>query len=64
LTYKTIAVKLGNQGLARAVGNALNKNKDKNVSCHRVIQSSGKIGGFSGGKERNISLLRKEGVKI
>jgi len=54
LTYKAIAVKLGNQGLARAVGNALNKNKDKNVPCHRVIQSSGKIGGFSGGKERKI----------
>jgi len=37
------------------------------VPCHRVIMSNGKIGGFSGNKEKNIKkkieMLKKEGYK-
>lgn len=61
LTYKQVAVKLGNTGLARAVGNALNKNRDKKVPCHRVIRSDGNLGGYNGGKKKKFLLLKKEG---
>lgn len=64
LTYKQIAVKLGNWGLARAVGNALNKNKNPTVPCHRVVRSDGKIGGYAKGSLVKIKILRKEGVRI
>lgn len=60
LTYKEVAVKLGNPRLARAVGNALNKNRDLKVPCHRVIRSDGKLGGYRDGKKKSF-LLREEG---
>ena len=61
LTYKQVAVKLGNAKLARAVGNALNKNRDPKVPCHRVIRSDGKIGGYRKGTNKKALLLKKEG---
>lgn len=64
LTYKQIAVKLGNRGLARAVGNVLNKNKNPMVPCHRVIRSDGRIGGYREGSLQKIKILKKEGIKI
>lgn len=64
MTYKQVAVKLGNAGLARAVGNALNKNKDTKVPCHRVIRSDGQAGGYAKGTKKKIAILKKEGVKI
>jgi O-6-methylguanine DNA methyltransferase len=64
LTYKEVAVKLGNRKLARAVGNALNKNCDAKIPCHRVVRSDGKIGGFRRGSFAKIKILRREGVKI
>lgn len=62
-TYKEIANKLGTKAY-RAVGNALNKNKDRSVPCHRVVNSDGCIGGFAWGINKKILLLRKEGVII
>jgi methylated-DNA-[protein]-cysteine S-methyltransferase len=64
LTYKQVAVKLGCAKLARAVGNALNKNKDSEVPCHRVIRSDGKIGGYNKGSLAKIRNLKREGIKI
>ena len=64
LTYQEIAVKLGNTKLARAVGNALNKNFNPKVPCHRVVRSSGQVGGYNRGSLNKIRLLKKEGVKI
>ena len=64
LTYKQVALKLGNVGLARAVGNALNKNRDKKVPCHRVIRSSGYVGGYASGADKKIAVLKKEGIEI
>jgi len=61
LTYKQVAVKLGNGGLARAVGNALNKNRNKKVPCHRVIRSDGRSGGYNQGEKEKVKLLRKDG---
>ncbi|MBW2993321.1 MGMT family protein, partial [Candidatus Woesearchaeota archaeon] len=45
-TYKLVAEKL-NIKAYRAVGNALNKNKNKSVPCHRVVKSNGFVGGFA-----------------
>lgn len=63
-TYKEIAKALGSPKAVRAVGNALNANPFKNVPCHRVVQSSGKIGGFAHGSHTKEKKLKKEGVKI
>ena len=61
LTYKEVARKIGNPLAFRAVGNVLNKNHDKDVPCHRVIRSDGKIGGYNGGGEFKIKRLIDEG---
>ena len=34
------------------------------VPCHRVIKSTGEIGGFASGTRNKIKLLRKEGIQI
>lgn len=64
MSYKEVAKLLGYPKAWRAVGNALNKNKDKKVPCHRVVKTDGKVGGFSSGQKRKIGLLKKEGVII
>jgi methylated-DNA-[protein]-cysteine S-methyltransferase len=64
LTYKQVALKLGKVGYARAVGNALNKNRYKNVPCHRVIRSDGNVGGYAQGSDKKAEILKREGVKI
>lgn len=63
-TYKEIAKKLGNARLARAVGNALNKNRNASVPCHRVVRSDYSVGGFAWGTKAKIKKLQSEGVKI
>ena len=63
-TYRKIASGLGNRKLARAVGNALNKNFDPEIPCHRVIRADGKVGGYNRGSLNKARLLKKEGVKI
>jgi methylated-DNA-[protein]-cysteine S-methyltransferase len=63
-TYKLLAKAIGNQKAARAAGNALNKNRDPKVPCHRVARSDGAIGGFRDGAAAKIKILRKEGVNI
>lgn len=65
ITYKELAKKIGHPRAYRAVGNALNKNPDlKTIPCHRVIRSSGKIGGYNKGVRKKAALLKKEGVII
>lgn len=62
-TYQEIAKAIGKPRSARAVGNALNKNRDKNVPCHRVIRSNGEVGGFAfGGTINKKRLLMQEGA--
>jgi methylated-DNA-[protein]-cysteine S-methyltransferase len=62
-SYRWVAQQLGDAGLARAVGNALNRNPfAPEVPCHRVIRSDGSIGGFARGSSRKLALLRREGV--
>ena len=63
-TYKEIARVLKTKAY-RAVGNAMNKNPyAPGVACHRVVKSSGEVGGFASGTRKKISMLRKEGIKI
>jgi O-6-methylguanine DNA methyltransferase len=61
LTYKQVAVLAKNPLAFRAVGNILNKNHDKNIPCHRVIRSDGKIGGYNKGAKLKEKILKKEG---
>lgn len=62
LTYKEVARMAGNEKASRAVGNILNKNFDKEIPCHRVIRSSGQIGGYNRGSLNKIKKLRAEGL--
>jgi O-6-methylguanine DNA methyltransferase len=64
-TYKEIAKNIGSPNAYRAVGSACGKNKITYiVPCHRVLSSNGKLGGYSGGLETKIKMLRYEGVSF
>lgn len=63
-TYKNIAIAIHRPRAARAVGNALNKNRSPHVPCHRVVRSDGVVGGYAYGNKKKISILKKEGVLI
>ena len=64
-TYGQIGQVLGGKIYSRAVGNALNKNPfAPTIPCHRVIKTSGKIGGFAKGSAEKIDMLKKENIKI
>jgi O-6-methylguanine DNA methyltransferase len=63
-TYSGVARAIGKPESARAVGNALNKNRSRSVPCHRVIRSDGSVGGFAHGTEKKIMMLRDEGIEI
>jgi methylated-DNA-[protein]-cysteine S-methyltransferase len=59
-TYETLAKQLGNSNLARAVGNACNKNPVALlIPCHRVVGKNS-LGGFAGGSEVKKLLLELE----
>lgn len=60
LSYRQVAKLADNERAYRAVGNILNKNYDKNIPCHRVILSSGRLGGYNRGGEKKEKLLKKE----
>ncbi|MFA5233994.1 MAG: methylated-DNA--[protein]-cysteine S-methyltransferase [Sulfurimonas sp.] len=61
ISYAQEAKMLGNPTAIRAVANANSKNPISIlIPCHRVIASSGKIGGYSGGLWRKESLLSLE----
>jgi len=54
LSYKETAKLAGKPRAWRAVGNILNKNKDKKIPRHRVVRSNGKIGGYNSGIKEKI----------
>jgi methylated-DNA-[protein]-cysteine S-methyltransferase len=62
ISYKDLAIKMGGETKTRAVGqaNALNP-VPIIVPCHRVINTGGKLGGYSGGMEIKEKLLELEG---
>lgn len=67
VTYADLAKAAGSPGAARAVGHAMAKNPFVIiVPCHRVLTSTGKVGGFSafGGPQTKTRLLACEGVTL
>ena len=61
-TYKQMAVAAGSPAAFRAAGGALGANPIPIVvPCHRVLASSGGLGGYTGGLERKRLLLSIEG---
>lgn len=62
-SYKEIAVQVGKPTGSRAVGNANGKNPVCIIiPCHRVIAADGSLGGYSGGLENKVKLLKIESI--
>lgn len=60
-TYKQIASRAGSPRGSRAAGNALGANPlPIVVPCHRVLHSTGGLGGYTGGVEKKRALLALE----
>lgn len=68
-TYKEIAHALKSKAY-RGVGQALKRNPyAPEVPCHRVVATSGRIGGFRGKRsgatiQEKINMLKKEGIEF
>lgn len=61
VSYRDIAVKLGNPRAIRAVGTANGRNPVPIiVPCHRVINANGQLGGYSGGLDKKTLMLQLE----
>jgi len=61
VSYAYIANRIGSTNAVRAVGSANGRNPlCIIVPCHRVINSSGSLGGYSGGLEVKTKLLELE----
>ena len=63
-SYGDLAAELG-RGSPRAVGQAVGGNPIPIViPCHRVVARDRRLGGFSGGLDRKVLLLEREGVQV
>lgn len=63
-SYHNIAEQIGSPNAFRAVGTAIGSNPVAFlIPCHRVIQSSGKIGGYMWGNTRKTAIIGWEGAK-
>ena len=64
-TYGDLAKAVGLKNGQRLIGKIMNKNPyPVLVPCHRVVMSTGKLGGYAYGKHVKIKILSDEGVKI
>jgi len=64
-TYGELAKAVGLKNGQRAVGKIMNKNPyPVIIPCHRVVMSTGKIGGYAYGEHIKMKMLTDEGVKI
>lgn len=64
-TYGEMAAAAGNPRASRAAGRALGSNPIPIiVPCHRVVGTSGRLTGYTGGLERKIRLLAVEGISL
>jgi methylated-DNA-[protein]-cysteine S-methyltransferase len=62
-TYRDVAIRAGRPAAVRATGNALGSNPIPIVvPCHRVLRTGGGLGGYTGGIDRKVTLLRLEGA--
>jgi O-6-methylguanine DNA methyltransferase len=63
--YGSLAREIKRPKSSRAVGQAVGANPlPILIPCHRVISSSGKLGGFTGGISLKKKLLSIEGIKL
>ncbi len=61
--YTEMAIRAGNERAVRAAGTACGSNPlPLVVPCHRVLRSSGGLGGYGGGLPMKRALLELEGV--
>lgn len=64
-TYQHLAAAAGNARASRAVGTILHHNPHlRIVPCHRVVKSTGQLGGYAAGAAQKKLLLQQEGVNI
>jgi len=64
-TYAWVALKAGSPRGFRAAGSALNRNPvSLLVPCHRVIAGGSRLGGYGGGLDWKIKLLKLEKVRL
>ena len=63
-TYGDLAKEIGNPKASRAVGTAIGSNTVAFlIPCHRVIQSSGKTGGYMWGPDKKTAIIGWEAAK-
>ncbi|MCL2388391.1 MAG: methylated-DNA--[protein]-cysteine S-methyltransferase [Defluviitaleaceae bacterium] len=61
ISYKELAIKIGNPAAVRAVGGANHHNPiNIIIPCHRVIGSNGSLTGYGGGLDKKEFLLNHE----
>lgn len=64
-TYGELAKAVGLKNGQRLIGRIMNKNPyPVIIPCHRVIMSSGKVGGYAWGEKVKTNMLAKEGITI
>ena len=64
-TYAAVAQQIGRPTAVRAVAGAIaNNNISVLIPCHRVIATSGGLGGYRWGLERKKALLRSEQIEL
>ncbi|KTC72564.1 methylated DNA protein cysteine S- methyltransferase [Legionella birminghamensis] len=64
VTYGDIARNIGNSAASRAVGTAIGRNPVAFlIPCHRVIQSSGKLGGYMWGEAKKKAIIGWEAAR-
>ena len=64
-TYGDLGKAVGLKNGQRIIGKIMNKNPyPVLVPCHRVVMSTGKIGGYSYGQNVKTKMLSDEGVEI
>ena len=64
-TYGELSKAVGLKNGQRAIGRIMNKNPyPVIIPCHRVIMSTGKIGGYYYGEHVKTKMLNDEGIEI
>jgi methylated-DNA-[protein]-cysteine S-methyltransferase len=65
VSYKDLAERTGHPKASRAVGTAMATNPIPIVvPCHRVLRTGGALGGYGGGLDTKVWLLRHEGALL
>jgi methylated-DNA-[protein]-cysteine S-methyltransferase len=65
VSYKDLAERTGHPRASRAVGTAMATNPIPIVvPCHRVLRTGGALGGYGGGLDTKVWLLRHEGALL